>query len=56
MQMMIGTFVNVGTILAGSLIGSILKKGIKEKYQGALYNAMGLAACTIGMNAVATHM
>ena len=54
--MMIGTFVNVGTILAGSLIGSILKKGIKEKYQGALYNAMGLAACAIGMNAVATHM
>ncbi len=53
---MIGTFVNTGTILAGSLIGSILKKGIKEKYQGALYTAMGLAACAIGVNAVVSNM
>ena len=53
---MLGTIVNVCTISAGSLIGSVLKKGIKEKYQTALYNAMGLAACAIGMNAVATHM
>ena len=53
---MIGTIVNTGTILAGSIIGSLLKKGIKEKYQGALYTAMGLAACMIGVNAVVTHM
>lgn len=53
---MIGTLVNTGTILVGSMIGSILKKGIKESYQGALYTAMGLAACAIGINAVVTHM
>lgn len=53
---MIGTITNVCTILLGSLIGSILKKGIKEQYQSALYNAMGLAACAIGMNGVASHM
>ena len=41
---MIGTIVNTGTILAGSLLGSALKKGINEKYQEALYTAMGLAA------------
>lgn len=41
---MIGTFVNTGTILMGSVLGSIVKKGIKEEYQGALFNAMGLAA------------
>ena len=27
---MLGTIVNTGTILAGSMIGSIFKKGIKE--------------------------
>ena len=29
---MIGTIVNTATILTGSIIGSLLKKGIKEKY------------------------
>lgn len=53
---MLGTFVNVGTILLGSLIGSVLKKGIKEKYQSALYTAMGLSACLIGINALVSHM
>ena len=53
---MIGTIVNTGTILAGSLIGSIIRKGIKEKYQNALYNAMGLAAAVLGINAVAGNL
>ncbi|MCQ2583084.1 MAG: DUF554 domain-containing protein [Treponema sp.] len=53
---MLGTIVNVCTILLGSFIGSLLKKGIKEKYQTALYTAMGLAACAIGVNAVVSHM
>ena len=53
---MIGTIVNTGTILAGSAIGSILRKGIKEKYQNALYNAMGFAATALGINAVVTNM
>lgn len=53
---MIGTFVNTGTILAGSLIGSIIRKGIKEKYQNALYNAMGLAAAVLGINAVTGNL
>lgn len=53
---MIGTIVNVCTILTGSFIGSLLKKGIKEKYQTALYTAMGLAACAIGVNGVVSHM
>lgn len=53
---MLGTIVNVCTITLGSIIGSILKKGIKEKYQTTLFNAMGLAALAIGANGVATHM
>lgn len=53
---MIGTIVNAGTILAGSLIGSIIRKGIKEEYQNALYNAMGLAASVLGINAVVGNL
>ncbi len=53
---MTGTIVNTCTILAGSLIGSILKKGIKENQQNALYTAMGLAATGLGINAVVQNM
>ena len=53
---MIGTLVNTGTILCGSLIGGLLKKGINDKYRDALYNAMGLAAIGIGVNSICTNM
>lgn len=53
---MIGTIVNTGTILAGSILGSLLKKGVKEEYQNALYTAMGLAAVGLGLNAVVSNM
>ena len=53
---MIGTIVNTCTILTGSVIGSIFKKGIKEEQQNALYTAMGLAAAGLGINAVVQNM
>ena len=53
---MVGTLVNTGTILAGSLIGTLLKKGIKPKYQEALFNAMGLSATMLGINATVSNM
>lgn len=53
---MIGTIVNTGTILTGSILGSILKRGVKEKYQNCLYNAMGLAAVGLGINAIVSNM
>lgn len=53
---MIGTIVNTTAILTGSVIGSIVKKGIRETYQNALFTAMGLAAAAIGINAVVSHM
>ena len=37
---MLGTIVNTATILTGSVIGSVFKKGIREKHQAALFNAM----------------
>jgi len=39
---MIGTLVNTGTILCGSLLGGLLKKGIKDKYRDALYTQWDL--------------
>ncbi|HBN55912.1 MAG TPA: DUF554 domain-containing protein [Lachnospiraceae bacterium] len=53
---MIGTIVNTCTILTGSVIGSIFKKGIKEEQQNALYTAMGLAAAGLGINAIVQNM
>ncbi|WAJ22372.1 MULTISPECIES: DUF554 domain-containing protein [Lacrimispora] len=53
---MIGTFVNAGTILAGSVAGSLIKKGLKEKYQNILYDAMGLAATGLGLHAVVKNL
>ncbi len=53
---MIGTITNVCTIITGSIIGSVLRKGIKEEYSGALFTAMGLAAVALGINAIVSNM
>ena len=49
---MIGTIVNTCAIIAGT----ILNRGIKEKYKTAMYNALGLASLLIGMNAAITNL
>ncbi len=53
---MIGTFVNVGTIIVGSLIGGLFKKIISERINEALFIAMGMAAFGLGINAVVQNM
>ena len=53
---MIGTLVNVGTILAGSLIGGFFRKVMSEKISDGLMSAMGLAAFGLGINAVVQNM
>ncbi|MCF0123578.1 MAG: DUF554 domain-containing protein [Ruminiclostridium sp.] len=53
---MLGTIINTATILTGSVIGSVFKKGLKEKHQTALFTAMGLAAAGLGINAVVQNM
>lgn len=53
---MFGTIVNTVLIIVGTLIGTVLKKGIKEEYQTALFNAMGFAAVALGVNAVVQNM
>ena len=45
---MLGTIVNTACILAGSLVGSLLKRGLGDKYKDVLYWAMGLASIALG--------
>ncbi len=53
---MIGTFVNMGTIIIGSLLGGLVKKVVSDRISTCLYNAMGLAAVGLGINAVVQNM
>ena len=54
-QIMIGTIVNATTIIVGSIIGSLLHRGVKEKYKEVLYTGLGLASLAIGLNATISH-
>ena len=49
---MIGTIVNTCTIVAGTVLGAMLHRGIKEKYKTVLYDGLGLVSLAIGLNAV----
>lgn len=53
---MLGTIVNTACIIAGSAIGSMLKKGLGEKYTETLFNAMGLASIALGCNSFVSNM
>ena len=53
---MLGTIVNTGCIIVGSIVGSLLKKGLGQKYQQTLYNAMGLASLALGANTFVQNM
>ena len=53
---MLGTIVNTGCIIVGSVVGSLLKKGLGEKYRNVLYNAMGLASLALGANTFVQNM
>ena len=45
-----GVIVNTGTVLAGSLLGLLFKKGIPEKVNRAVMIALGLFTLYIGMD------
>lgn len=53
---MLGTLVNTATIIIGSAVGALARRGLGERYQEILYAAMGLAAVGIGVNAIVTSM
>lgn len=53
---MIGTITNTCTIIVGSIIGAVIKKGIRPEWQKVLFTAMGLASLALGFNAVCHNM
>jgi len=53
---MTGTIVNTISILCGSCIGAAVRRGISDKYQNALFDAMGFSAFALGVNAVVANM
>ncbi len=53
---MIGTIINACAILAGSSIGSVIKRGLKPKYQEAIFTALGVATIGLGLNAAIQNM
>ena len=53
---MIGTIVNTCTIIVGSILGSILNRGIKDEYKEVLYTGLGLASLAIGLNATISNL
>ena len=53
---MIGTIVNTCTIIAGSILGALLNRGIKDRYKEVLYTGLGLASLAIGLNATITNL
>lgn len=52
---MIGTIVNTACIIAGTIAGALLHRGVKEKYKETLYTGLGLASLAIGLNATIAH-
>ncbi len=53
---MIGTIANTACIIVGTIAGSLMRKGIKDRYRDALFNAMGLASLALGCNAFVQNM
>lgn len=47
---MLGVLVNTAAIIAGSLLGMLLKKGMPEKVSGSVTTAVGLAVVYIGID------
>lgn len=53
---MLGTIVNTCCIIAGSIAGSVLRKGIKPEYQDSLFTALGVCTVLLGANAFVHNM
>lgn len=53
---MLGTIVNVITILIGSTVGGTLKRFMSQRITDSLFAAMGIAATILGINAAVQNM
>lgn len=53
---MLGTLVNTGTILLGTTIGALLRRGIGERYKQILFDTMGLVCLALGLHTAVSHL
>lgn len=51
-----GTIVNAAAIVAGGLVGILLKKGVSKAYEDSLNKALGIAVLILGFNGVVGAM
>ena len=47
---MLGTIVNAAAIVAGGIVGLLLKKGLPERMSAAIMGGVGLAVVYIGVS------
>lgn len=52
----LGTIVNTAAVIVGGLLGMALKKGIAERFEKILMQALGLATLFIGVGGVLKYM
>ena len=52
----LGTLINTAAVIAGGLLGLLLKKGVAERFQKILMQALGLATIFIGASGVLKYM
>lgn len=52
----LGTIINTGAVIAGGLLGMLLKKGIAHRFEKILMQALGLATIFIGVGGVLKYM
>lgn len=52
----LGTIINTAAVIAGGLLGLLLKKGVAEKFQKILMQTLGLATIFIGASGVLKYM
>lgn len=46
---MIATIINAVVVIAGSLVGLLIRKGIKDEYRNSVFVAAGITSLTIGI-------
>ena len=51
-----GTLVNAAAVIAGSLIGLCIKKGLNDKIQETVTYMLGITTCVIGLNGILSTM
>ena len=53
---MLGTYVNTGVVIVGSLVGLLIKNGLKEKYKTTILQGVALCVLFIGITTTVSNL